>query len=250
MTRNGAVTEEKRFQEAARAQVSFLAPLEKRCLIWLARHTPAWINSDHLTALGLIALLGAGLSYWYARSSHAGLVLATVCLALNWLGDSLDGTLARVRDCQRPRYGFYVDHMVDALGTFFLLGGMALSGYMSPLVAGGLLVTYFLLSIEVYLATYTIGTFHISFWKFSPTELRILLMIGNVALIYRPLARIGTHAWPLFDFGGAIGICGMAAMLAVAAARHTVYLYRSEPRPKGAVDPARAASRLEDKGAR
>jgi phosphatidylglycerophosphate synthase len=231
MAPNNAAPESAQFQEAARAQVSFLAPAEKRCLIWLARRTPGRINSDHLTALGLIALLGAGLSYWYARSSHAGLLLAIACLALNWLGDSLDGTLARVRNCQRPRYGFYVDHMVDALGTFFLLGGMALSGYMSPLVAGGLLVAYFLLSIEVYLATYTIGTFHISFWKFSPTELRILLMIGNVALLFRPMAQIAGHTWPLFDFGGVIGICGMAAMLVVAVARHTVYLYRAEPLP-------------------
>ncbi len=231
MTRNNAAAEKAQFQEAARAQASFLAPIEKRCLVWLARRTPAWINSDHLTALGLLSLLGAGLSYWYARSNRLGLWLAIVCLALNWLGDSLDGTLARVRNCQRPRYGFYVDHVVDALGTFFLLGGMALSGYMSPLVAGGLTVAYFLLSIEVYLATYTIGTFHISFWKFSPTELRILLMIGNVALLYRPTARIAGHAWPLFDFGGAIGICGMAAMLVVAVARHTAYLYRAEPLP-------------------
>jgi len=233
MTRNNRESGGARFQEASRAQVSILAPIEKRCLIWLARRTPAWINSDHLTALGLISLAGAGLSYWYARTNRVGLPLASVCLALNWLGDSLDGTLARVRECQRPRYGFYVDHMVDALGTFFLLGGMALSGYMSPAIAAGLLVAYFLLSIEVYLATYTIGTFHISFWKFSPTELRILLMIGNVALLYRPLARIGSHVWPLFDFGGVIGIFGMAAMLVVAVVRHTVYLYRAEPLPTG-----------------
>ena len=237
MTPNDVAADGARFQEAARAQVSFLAPVEKRCLIWLARRTPAWIGSDHLTALGLLALAGAGLSYWYARSNHAGLLLAIVCLALNWLGDSLDGTLARVRNCQRPRYGFYVDHMVDALGTFFLLGGMALSGYMSPAIAAGLTIAYFLLSIEVYLATYTIGTFHISFWKFSPSELRILLMIGNLALLRWPMARIAGHSWPLFDFGGAIGICGMAAMLVVAVVRHTVHLYRAEPLPAGAKDP-------------
>jgi len=102
------------FQEAKREQVSFLAPMEKRLLVWLAHRTPRWINSDHLTALGLLSLLGAGLSYRYARYSHTGLSLATAFLALNWLGDSLDGTLARVRNRQRPRYGFYVDHIVDA----------------------------------------------------------------------------------------------------------------------------------------
>jgi len=219
------------FREADRAQVSLLAPLEKKCLVWLARHTPASIHSDHLTALGLAALLGAGLSYWYARSDRKGLLLVIAFLALNWLGDSLDGTLARVRNRQRPRYGFYVDHVVDAFGTFFLLGGLALSGYMSAGIAAGLLVAYFMLSIEVYLATYTIGTFHLSFWKFSPTELRILLAIGNAALLYRPMVRIAGGSYRLFDVGGAAGIVGMALMLIVAVIRHTAFLYRAERLP-------------------
>lgn len=216
------------FQEASRAQVSLLAPLEKKALVWLAKRTPAFINSDHLTALGLISLLGAGLSYWYARYNPAGLLLVTAFLALNWLGDSLDGTLARVRNRLRPRYGFYIDHVVDAFGTLFLLGGLALSGYMAHGVAIGLLVAYFLLSIEVYLATYTIGTFHLSFWKFSPTELRILLMVGNVVLLYRPMARLFGHTYRLFDVGGVIGIVGMSLMLLWAVVRHTAYLYRAE----------------------
>jgi archaetidylinositol phosphate synthase len=221
------------FQEAGRAQVSLLAPLEKKCLIWLARHTPRWINSDHLTALGLASLAGAGLSYWRARWNPAGLLWVILFLALNWLGDSLDGTLARVRNQQRPRYGFYVDHVVDAFGTLFLLAGLAFSGYMSERIAAGLLIAYFMLSIEVYLATYTLGTFHLSFWKFSPTELRILLMIGNIALLYRPIVHLFGGAYRLFDVGGAIGIAGMTLMLLTAAARHTVALYRAEPVPKG-----------------
>ena len=217
------------FQEAGRAQLSLLAPLEKKCLIWLARHTPRPINSDHLTALGLAALAGAGLSYWYARWSRAGLIWSIVFLALNWLGDSLDGTLARVRNQQRPRYGFYVDHVVDAFGTLFLLAGLAASGYMGERIAAGLLIAYFMLSIEVYLATYTLGTFHLSFWKFSPTELRILLAVGNLALVWRPHAHLAGTDWRLFDIGGAIGIAGMALMLLVAVARHTAALYRAEP---------------------
>lgn len=220
------------FREASRAQVSLLAPWEKKVLIWLAHHTPRAVNSDHLTALGLAALLGAGLSYWYARWSPAGLVAAIVCLAVNWLGDSLDGTLARVRNCPRPRYGFYVDHMVDAFGTLFLLAGIGLSGYMSERVAAGLIIVYFMLSIEVYLATYTIGTFHLSFWKFSPTELRILLMIGNIALFYRPVVSLAGYKYLLFDVGGAVGIAGMALMLIASTARHTAHLYRSEGLPR------------------
>ena len=111
-------------------------------------------------------------------------------LVLNWFGDSLDGTLARVRNRQRPRYGFYVDHILDALGMSFLMAGLALSGYMSPLVAGTFLILYLLLSIEIYLATYTIGTFHLSYWRFGPTELRILLVIGNLFALWRPYAII------------------------------------------------------------
>jgi phosphatidylglycerophosphate synthase len=221
----------KTFQEAARAQVSLLAPLEKRALVWLAGRMPPFVNSDHLTALGLISLLGAGLSYWYARYNKAGLVIVCAFLVLNWFGDSLDGTLARVRNRQRPRYGFYVDHVVDMLGTFFLLGGLALSGYMSPAIAFGCLLAYFMLCIEVYLATYTIGTFHISFGVFSPTELRVLLAIGNLVLLWHREARLFGYSAPLFDVGGVIGIIGMALMLFRAVIGHTVQLYRAERLP-------------------
>src|SRR5262249_26639330 len=130
------------------------------------------------------------------------------------------------------RYGFYVDHVVDAFGTLFLLGGLAFSGYMSERLAAGLLIVYFMLSIEVYLATYTLGAFHLSFWKFSPTELRVLLMIGNIALLYRPMVQVFGGWYRLFDVGGAIGIAGMALMLVTAVAKHTAALYRAEPCPK------------------
>lgn len=219
------------FQEAKREQVSLLAPLERKALLWLAHRAPRQIHSDHLTSLGLVSLFATGLSYWYARWNRAGLALAIAFLALNWLGDSLDGTLARVRNRQRPRYGFYVDHIVDAFGTLFLLGGLALSGYMSAAIAAGLLIVYFMLSIETYLATYTIGTFHLSFWKFSPTELRILLAAGNIALYYHPVAQIGNASYRLFDVGGVAGVTGMAATLVWSSLRHVRQLYRLERLP-------------------
>ena len=143
----------------------------------------------------------------------------------------MDGTLARVRNRQRPRYGFYVDHVVDAFGTLFLLSGLALSGYMSKAVAGGLLIAYFMLSIEVYLATYTIGTFSLSFWKFSPTELRILLAAGNVALFYCPMVQLAGSTYRLYDVGGAAGVTGILLMPISAVVRHTVQLYRAERLP-------------------
>jgi phosphatidylglycerophosphate synthase len=216
------------FTDAHRAQESFLAPAEKRALVWLAHRMPAWVNSDHLTLLGFTAMFLAGACYAWSAYWKPALVLVILFLAVNWFGDSLDGTLARVRKRLRPRYGFYVDHMVDAFGTLFLLGGLGLSGYMSPLIATGLLLAYFMLSIEVYLATYTIGTFHLSFWKFSPTELRLLLMIGNVALFFWPVSNLFGRPLLLFDIGGAVGIAGMLVMLVLASIRHTATLYRAE----------------------
>ena len=147
-------------------------------------------------------------------------------LALNWLGDSLDGTLARVRQQQRPRYGFYVDHIVDSFGGLALMGGLALSGYMHPYIATGLLIAFLLLSIQSYLATYTLGEFQLSFWSFGPTELRILLSIGNVALFYRPMVFHGHYR--LFDVGGVVGIAGMTAMLIFFTVRNTRRLYVEE----------------------
>ena len=217
------------FNEAARAQVSMLAPLEKKCLTWLAAHMPQWVNSDQLTALGLAALFVAGLAYWQSRYDRRALFIVIVCLAVNWFGDSLDGTLARFRNRQRPRYGFYVDHIVDCFGALFLLSGLALSGYMSPSIAIGLLIAFLMLSIEVYLATYTLGKFEISIAKFSPTELRILLAIGNLALFYKPVVKIMGEPYLMFDVGGAVGIAGMSAMLLFSVIRHTLALYRAEP---------------------
>jgi archaetidylinositol phosphate synthase len=219
------------FRDAERKQLSMLAAVEKRVLIWLAHRLPAWVNSDHLTLLGFISMLAAGLCYWGARYNRTYLLAVIVALALNWFGDSLDGTLARVRNRLRPRYGFYVDHITDAIGTFFLLGGLALSGYMNPFIALGLLIAYFLLSIEVYLTTYTIGAFHLSFWSFGPTELRILLCIGNLALLWRPVVTVFGERHLLFDDGGTVGICGMGAMLVWTAVRHTRELYQAERLP-------------------
>jgi archaetidylinositol phosphate synthase len=216
------------FRPAERLHHSALASIEKKTLIWLANRLPAWVNSDHLTILGFLSLIAVGLSYWYARYSRAGLILVMIFFVLNWFGDSLDGTLARVRNRQRPRYGFYVDHVLDACGSLFVFAGLALSGYMSERVAVGLLVAYFLLSIETYLATYTVGKFHLSVGAFSPTELRLLLIAGNIALFFKPVSIIFGRQYLMFDVGGTIGIVGMGVALLWSIVRHTVYLYRAE----------------------
>ena len=218
-----------RFQNAKRVHRSFLAAAEKRALVWMAERTPGWINSDYLTLLGFGAQVMAGVSYGLARWNRHWLLAVMAFLALNWLGDSLDGTLARVRQRQRPRYGFYVDHMIDSFGALALMGGLALSGYMHPLLPIGLLIAFLLLSIQSYLATYTLGEFQLSFWSFGPTELRILLAVGNVALLYWPMIWRGHYR--LFDVGGTIGLFGMGTMLVFFTARNTYRLYIEERIP-------------------
>ncbi len=214
--------------ETLRVQESWTALLERRALRWMAARTPSRIGPDHLTVLGLAAQIGAGVCYAFAARNRYALLGVIACLALNWLGDSLDGTLARVRHCQRPRYGFYVDHIVDSFGALALMGGLALSGYMHPWIAIGLLVAFLMLSIQSYLATHALGEFRISFWRFGPTELRILLAIGNLALLWRPVVHLLGRKYPLFDVGGAIGLAGMGLMLVVFTVQNTVRLYREE----------------------
>lgn len=216
------------FKNARRQQTSLLAPLERVCLNWLARNMPQWVKPDHLTLLGFFAMLVAGGCYALARWWPAALLLVNVCLAINWFGDSLDGTLARARNKQRPRYGFYVDHIIDAFGILFVLCGLALSGYMSWVIALAVLVIYFLLSIDVYLATYTIGTFKLSFYKFSPTELRIVLAIGNLRAMLHPTARAFGDQHLFFDLGAVIAIALMSVVVIVSVIRNTKTLYRAE----------------------
>ncbi len=216
------------FSNARRVQESLSSGVEKKILLWLAARTPAGINSDHLTLLGLAAQFLAGASYALAGWNKYALLAATFFIALNWLGDSLDGTLARFRNQQRPRYGFYVDHIIDTFGALFLMGGLAISGYLHWGVAIAMLIVFLMLSIEVYLATYTLGHFQLSYWVFGPTEIRILLVIGNITLLFRPMVHIFGRAFPLFDVGGVIAIVAMSVMLIVSAIRHTVMLYRQE----------------------
>jgi archaetidylinositol phosphate synthase len=211
-----------------RIQESMLAPVERKVLLWLAARLPGWIHPDHLTIMGLGSMLLAGLFYFLCRWNPWCLFAVNICIAANWFGDSLDGTLARYRNRQRPRYGYYVDHITDSLGSLFLFMGLGLSGYMSERPAFALLTAYLLLSIESYLVACTLDEFRISFWKFSPTELRLLLMVGNTCLFVRPKVMVLGHSFLLFDIGGTIAVILMASVMAVSMIRHTRRLYSLE----------------------
>ena len=216
------------FKSAVRQQTSVLAPLERICLSWLARNMPPWVKPDHLTLLGFGAMLVAGVCYAVAKWWVPALLIVNLCLAINWFGDSLDGTLARTRNKQRPRYGFYVDHIIDAFGILFIICGLALSGYMTWTIAMAVLVVYFMISIDVYLATYTLGTFKLSFYKFSPTELRILLAVGNIRAMSHPTTHAFGDHYLFFDIGAVVAMALMGAVLVVSVTRNTITLYRAE----------------------
>lgn len=211
-----------------RIQESILAPSERKLLLWFAARLPGWVHSDHLTVLGFGSMFLAGLFYFFCRWDSMFLFAVNICIAANWFGDSLDGTLARYRNRQRPRYGFYVDHITDSFGTLFLFAGLGLSGFMSERPAFALLTAYLLLSIESYLVAHTLGEFRISFWKLSPTELRLLLVVGNTYVLVKPVVVVFGRPFLLFDVGGTIAAIMMAALMTVSTIRHTRRLYLLE----------------------
>ena len=220
------------YKEATRLHTSVLAAAEKRTLIWIAERLPRFIHSDHLTALAAVAMAAGGLCYAAGPASTPAMLGAIGCLALNWFGDSLDVTVARVRKQERPRYGFYVDHVLDVVGILFLVAGLAAGGLMTPLLAAGFLLAYYLLMVEIALATHAVGTFRISFWKVGPTELRILLAAGTLQLLRSPYVAVGGEQFLLFDLSGIVGIIALALTFVASALRNGRLLYRLEPRPR------------------
>ncbi len=215
-----------------RENLSVLAAAEKRALIAIAGRLPRQIGSDHLSLLGLASMIAAGLSFAAVQFTPWAALAVVVCLALNWFGDSLDGTVARVRGQQRPMYGYYVDHVIDLAGTTALLVGLACSAAMHPLVAVGVLAAYLLVSGESYLATHAVGVFRMSFLGFGPTELRLLLAAGAVKIAWTPLVDMPVLGEVrLFDLGGVIAIGGMLVAFVASAARNTRALYLAEPIP-------------------
>ena len=213
-----------------RAHHSLLARPEKRLLVWLAHRLPARMTSDHLTLLALVAMGVAGGAYATARWDPPALWVVIAALAVNWFGDSLDGTLARVRRAERPRYGFYVDHVLDIVGISLLLTGLACSGFMTPLVALALLVAYLLVAAEVFLATAANGTFRMSFLGFGPTELRLLLAMGTFALAGDPHLDLGMFGrYQLFDVGGTVATMGLLVALMSAVVANRRRLAKLEP---------------------
>jgi len=230
-TQTAVSNQQGNFTTARRVNQALTASVEKRALQWMAVRAPNWVTSDRLTVLGLGAQVAAGIFFAWSRYHRQALLLVIVCVVLNWLGDSMDGTLARVRQQQRPRYGFYVDHMVDVFGAVALMCGLGCSGLLHWQTAIAMLIAFLVLAAESYLATYTLSSFQLSQGVFGPTEIRILLIFGILAVLHSPYSTVFGHRVLLFDLGGAIAAVVMFGMAMVTAVRHTAELYRQEPLP-------------------
>jgi archaetidylinositol phosphate synthase len=216
---------------AERTPSFLLAQPEKRALQAIAKRLPRWILPDDLTLLGIVAALAIAAAYALSDHSSVWLWAASGLLVVHWLGDSLDGTLARVRDIQRPRYGFYLDHLVDAGATVAIAVGLGLSPYMLLSVGMLLGVAYLILSINVYLESQALGRFSIGYGKLGPTELRVLLIAINTALALGLNTRfdvLDTGLTALDVVGVALAL-GMLLALAARAWRSLREIAREEP---------------------
>jgi archaetidylinositol phosphate synthase len=202
--------------KAEREPSFLLAKPEKRLLRWIAARLPRWILPDDLTALGVLAALAICGAYQLSNDSSAWLWVASALLIVHWLGDSLDGTLARVRGIERPRYGFYLDHLVDAVSTAAIGIGLGLSPYMLLSVGTIVVVAYLMLSINVYLESYALGRFSIGYGLIGPTEVRLILIGLNTALaLHLGLDfSIGHLNMTVFDVVG-LGLAGTMIVLLV-----------------------------------
>ncbi len=207
-----------------------LADTEKRLLVGIATRLPQWVNSDHLTALGLLSMIGVGLACWGVRvAPGVSLPLVVVGLFLNWFGDSLDGTVARVRNRLRPRYGFYVDHVIDLAGTSVMIAGMGLGGLMSPLVTAGVLCAWLLVAAESFLGTHARGVFTMSFGRLGPTELRVLIAAVALSVLRSPhveLPMVGPVL--VFDLVGIPVTLGLVGSFILTSVRNGRALYVEE----------------------
>src|SRR3954451_13170831 len=208
-----------------------LARPEKRVLTAIARRLPRWVLPDDLTALGVAAAVGICIAYVATNADHTWLWVASTLLVVHWLGDSLDGTLARVRGIERPRYGYYLDHLVDAISTTCIGIGLGLSPFMLLSTGALIVVAYLMLSINVYLESYALGRFSLGYGLIGPTEVRIVLIALNLPLalgagLHFRLAGVGMTVLDVAGLGVVALMCALMVSRAVSNLRR---LGREEP---------------------
>jgi phosphatidylglycerophosphate synthase len=198
-----------------RKSVFFLARFERWALPRIAAALPRWVVPDHLTLLGVLAATWIAVAYALSNRNEHWLWAASAGLVVHWFGDSLDGTLARVRKIERPRYGYYLDHLTDAYSTAAVGIGLGLSPYMLLSVGLAIVIAYLVLSINVYLETHVLGEFQFGYGWMGPTEARVLLIaLNTLALLRPPLPfHVGVVGATIFDVIGALVALAMAGLL-------------------------------------
>lgn len=218
--------------KAEREESFLLAVPEKRLLRWLAAKLPRWILPDDMTALGVAAAVAVAVAYQLSNSGSGWLWVASGLLVVQWIGDSLDGTLARVRGIERPTYGYYLDHLVDAIATAAIGLGLGLSPFMLLSVGTLIVVAYLILSINVYLESFAFNRFSIGYGKIGPTEIRLILIALNTVLalnLFDLSFKLDGLSLTAFDIVG-LGIAGtMIALLVGRAFRNLRELAEREP---------------------
>lgn len=209
-----------------RVNQMLLGPLERPALQWMAAHSPAWVTPDFLTGLGVVGSLMCFGGYWLSGGSKWWLLLACAGFFVNWVGDSLDGTLARYRKIERPKFGFYIDHTVDAVTEFLTIIGIGMSPYLRLDIAAFAMIGYLLMSVHVYVRTCVDGVFKISYGTFGPTEMRVIIVLVNIAI----MAAEGWFLTPIaggflpFDVIGIVLAVAMSAVFLVTSGQHAVRL--------------------------
>lgn len=218
-----------------REMTFLLADPERLLLRVIARRLPGRIRPNHMTGLGVLGAVGTGLGYALSGGGSGWLLLASLMLVVNWFGDSLDGTLARVRAAERPRYGYYIDHIVDAFNTAVIGIGLGLSPYVRLELALILVVLYLTLSINVYLESAVFGVFRMAYARLGPTEVRILLVLANALVVLAPPVLGTPETWLRAAGNAVVGALALAMfiVLAVRFGRNLHQLDRLEPQRGG-----------------
>ena len=171
-------------KKAERIQTSFLNGVERKALVWLAERQPRWVSSDLLTWVGTMGSVLIALGYILCHISPWWLWLSSFGLIVNWYGDSLDGTLARVRKTQRPIYGYYLDHTVDGINETLMFAGIGLSPYLNLYTALAMLVVYLQLTLNVSMNAHLKSEFKLTYAGLGPTEFRLVVILLNTLLFF------------------------------------------------------------------
>jgi archaetidylinositol phosphate synthase len=218
------------FKTHTRINNGLIGTLEKRSLQWLARRMPGWVTPDILTGVGLFATVLIFYSYWFSNFHPGYLWLASFGFLLNWFGDSLDGTLARHRQIERPRFGFYIDHTVDAMGQILIIFGLGISPYVTFRIALLAVIGYLLLSVHVYIRTYVRGVFQISYCQIGPTEVRAIFVLLNIVMFFleTPRIELWTISFTLYDILLLAGTGIMMLFFLIYSINDLIKLYRSD----------------------